>query len=100
MNFYKNSNGIEEMRKFVTASTSQLDTLLRFPGVKNILCNRTNNLNYDKALENGEITFVCTRRGDLGPNINTAFGLFFILLMQYSVLRPPGTEKTTLLIYR
>lgn len=94
MNFYKNSNGIEEMRKFVTASTSQLDTLLRFPGVKNILCNRTNNLNYDKALENGEITFVCTRRGDLGPNINTAFGLFFILLMQYSVLRRPGTEKT------
>ena len=94
MNFYKNSNGIEEMRKFVTASTAQLDTLLRFPGVKNILCNRTNNLNYDKALENGEITFVCTRRGDLGPNINTAFGLFFILLMQYSVLRRPGTEKT------
>lgn len=94
MNFYKNSNGIEEMRKFVTDSTSQLDTLLRFPGVKNILCNRTNNLNYDKALENGEITFVCTRRGDLGPNINTAFGLFFILLMQYSVLRRPGTEKT------
>lgn len=94
MNFYKNSNGIEEMRKFVTASTAQLDTLLRFPGVKNILCNRTNNLNYDEALENGEITFVCTRRGDLGPNINTAFGLFFILLMQYSVLRRPGTEKT------
>lgn len=94
MNFYKNSNGMEEMRKFVTASTSQLDTLLRFPGVKNILCNRTNNLNYDKALENGEITFVCTRRGDLGPNINTAFGLFFILLMQYSVLRRPATEKT------
>ena len=94
MNFYKNSNGIEEMRKFVTASTAQLDTLLRFPDVKNILCNRTNNLNYDEALENGEITFVCTRRGDLGPNINTAFGLFFILLMQYSVLRRPGTEKT------
>lgn len=94
MNFYKNSNGIEEMRKFVTASTAQLDTLLRFPSVKNILCNRTNNLNYDEALENGEITFVCTRRGDLGPNINTAFGLFFILLMQYSVLRRPGTEKT------
>lgn len=94
MNFYKNSNGIEEMRKFVAASTAQLDTLLRFPGVKNILCNRTNNLNYDEALENGEITFVCTRRGDLGPNINTAFGLFFILLMQYSVLRRPGTEKT------
>lgn len=93
-NFYKDSSGRKDMEKFVTASTSQLDTLLRYPGVKNILCNRTNNLNYDKVLENGEITFVCTRRGDLGPNIHAAFGLFFILLMQYSVLRRPGIEKT------
>ena len=93
-NFYKDSVGRKEMEKYVTDATSQLDILLRYPGVKNILCNRTNNLNYDKALENGEMTFVCTRRGDLGPNIHTAFGLFFILLMQYSVLRRPGTEKT------
>lgn len=94
MNFYKKSSGISDMKKFVTASTTQIATLLRYPGVKNILCNRVNNLNFDKALENGELTFVCTRRGDLGPNIHTAFGLFFILLMQYSVLRRPGTEKT------
>ena len=93
-NFYKNSPNIDDMRKFVTQAISQLDTLLRYPGVKNILCNRTNNLNYDNALKNGEITLVCTRRGDLGPAIHTAFGLFFILLMQYSVLRRPGTEKS------
>ena len=93
-NFYKGSNGRDEMEKFVTPAISQLDTLLRYPGVKNILCNRTNNLNYDNALANGEITFVCTRRGDLGPNIHSAFGLFFLLLMQYSVLRRPGTEKS------
>lgn len=93
-NFYTDSNGKDEMEKFVTPALTQLDTLLRYPGVKNILCNRTNNLNYDKALANGEITFVCTRRGDLGPNIHSAFGLFFILLMQYSVLRRPGTEKS------
>lgn len=93
-NFYKGSSGRDEMEKYVTESTSQLDTLLRYPGVRNILCNRTNNLNYDKALENGELIFACTRRGDLGPNIHKAFGLFFILLMQYSVLRRPGIEKT------
>ena len=92
-NFYKASEGRAEMEKYVTAATSELDNLLRFPGVKNILCNRVHNLNYDNALKNGEITLVCTRRGDLGPKIHSAFGLFFLLLMQYSVLRRPGTER-------
>ena len=68
--------------------------MLRYPGVKNILCNRVNNLNYDKALANGDVTLVCTRRGDLGASIHKAFGLFFILLMQQSVLSRPGNEKT------
>ena len=93
-NFYTGSNGKDEMEKYVTAAVTQLDTLLRYPGVKKILCNRTNNLNYDQALANGEIVLVCTRRGDLGPNIHSAFGLFFLLLMQYSVLKRPGTEKS------
>lgn len=93
-NFYSKSSNKSDTQKYILPAINQLDSLLRYPGVKNILCNRTKNLNYDKALANGEITFVCTRRGDLGRNINTAFGLFFILLMQYSVLRRPGTEKT------
>ena len=93
-NFYKDAPNKTDMEKFVTQVTAQLDSLLRYPGVKNILCNRNNNLNYDNALKNGDITLVCTRRGDLGPAIHTAFGLFFILLMQYSVLRRPGTENS------
>ena len=68
--------------------------MLRYPGVKNILCNRTNNLDFDKALEKGEITLLCTRRGDLGPNAHKAFGLFFILLMQQSILSRPGNDTT------
>lgn len=92
-NFYTNAPNRNEMVKFVTHATSQLDSLLRYTGVKNILCNRTNTINFDDALKNGEVTLVCTRRGDLGPNIHTAFGLFCILMMQYSVLRRPGTEK-------
>ena len=51
-------------------------------------------MNFDDALENGEITLVCTRRGDLGATAHKAFGLFFILLMQHSVLRRPGNENT------
>lgn len=93
-NFFENGINKNDTEKYIQPAASQLDILLRVPGVRNILCNRTNNLNYDKVLANGEITLVCTRRGDLGSSVHTAFGLFFILLMQYSVLRRPGNEKT------
>lgn len=93
-NFYANGINRNETEKNIQAAASQLDILLRVPGVRNILCNRTNNLNYDNVLANGEVTLVCTRRGDLGAAVHTAFGLFFLLLMQYSVLRRPGNENT------
>ena len=93
-NFYKNGINRAETEKHIQPAVSQLDVLLRVPGVRNILCNRTNNLNYDNALQNGEVTLVCTRRGDLGAAVHTAFGLFFLLLMQYSILRRPGNENS------
>ena len=93
-NFYKDSRGFEDTRQALQAASTQLENLLRFPGVRNILCNRTNNINFDKALANGEITLICTRRGDLGAAVNKAFGLFTLLLMQHSVISRPGTEKT------
>ncbi len=93
-NFYHDSPNRTEMEKAVSIPLSQLDTLLRYPGVKSILCNRNHNLNYDELLANGAVTLVCTRRGDLGENAHKAFGLFFLLLMQYSVLRRPGNESS------
>ena len=93
-NFFKNSENRETIKKQLKVPAAQIETLLRYPGVKNILCNRTNNINYDNVLKNGEIIFVCTRRGDLGAATQRAFGLFFLLLMQQSVLSRPGTEKT------
>lgn len=93
-NFYSDGINRVETEKYISSATTQLDTLLRVQGVKNILCNRTNNLNYDDLLANGEITLLCTRRGDLGASVHKAFGLFFLLLMQYSVLRRPGNEKS------
>lgn len=91
--FYKDASNIAETEKYLQASAAQLENLLRYPGVRNILCNRTNNINYDKALEDGAVTFVCTRRGDLGAAVHKAFGLFFLLLMQQSVLSRPGNEN-------
>ena len=65
-NFYSGASGRGDMEKSLASIISQLDSLLRHPGVKSILCNRTNNINFDNALKNGEVTVLCTRRGDLG----------------------------------
>ena len=93
-NFYADGKDLANTQQSVFTASAELDNLLRYPGVKNILCNRTNNLDFDKSLENGEVTFVCTRRGDLGANAHKAFGIFFLLLMQQSVLSRPGNDNT------
>ena len=93
-NFYSEGADLKNTKQSIFTASAELDNLLRYPGVKNILCNRTNNLEFDKALSNGEITFVCTRRGDLGANAHKAFGIFFLLLMQQSVLSRPGNDNT------
>lgn len=93
-NFYENSPGKSNIEKYIYSIISQLDNLLRIPGIKNILCNRTNNLNFDEMLSNSEVTFICTRRGDLGAAGHKAFGLFFLIAMQNAVLRRPGNENS------
>lgn len=93
-NFFKTGSGRADTEKYVYSAVTQLDNLLRYPGMKAILCNRNHNVNFDNALANGEITLVCTRRGDLGPTAHKAFGLFFILTMQQAILTRPGSERT------
>ena len=92
--FYKTASAKDETERIIYAAVSQLDNLLRIPGVKNILCNRFENINFDDMLANGEVTFVCTRRGDLGSSGHKAFGLFFLISMENAVLRRPGNEKS------
>lgn len=86
-------DALKKIKSVIAIPNAQLEKLLRHPGVKNILCNRFKNIDYENALENGELTFLCTRRGDLGATTQQAFGLFFLLLMQQAVLSRPGTEK-------
>lgn len=93
-NFFKDGIGRKDTEIAVSGAVAQLDSLLRLPGVKSVLCNRYNNLNFDDMLSNGNITFVCTRRGDLGGTAHKAFGLFFLLAMQNAVLRRPGNEDS------
>ena len=47
-NFYASSSARDDMAKSLASAISQLDSLLRHPGVKSILCNRTNNINVTK----------------------------------------------------
>lgn len=93
-NFYKTGSGRTTTEKYIDIVISQLDKLLRLPGVKSILCNRHQNVDFDKMLSDGDIIFICTRRGDLGQSSHRAFGLFFLISMQNAVLRRPGTEKS------
>ena len=93
-NFYSDGPARASMEKYIYSVISQLDNLLRIPGIKGILCNRYNNINFDDVLKNSEVIFICTRRGDLGAAGHKAFGLFFLLTMQNSVLRRPGTEAS------
>jgi len=93
-NFYKGAVNRTETENNVSYLVTQLDNLLRLPGVKSIICNRTNNINFDDMLSKSQITFVCTRRGDLGEKSHRVFGLFFLLSMQNAVLRRPGNEDT------
>ena len=93
-NFYQNAPGKSNIEKYLYTVISQLDNLLRIPGIKGILCNRINNLNFDEMLSNANVTFICTRRGDLGAAGHKAFGLFFLIAMQNAVLRRPGIEDS------
>ncbi len=93
-NFYSDAPGKSSIEKYIYSVVSQLDNLLRIPGIKGILCNRSENLNFDNMLANADVTFVCTRRGDLGAAGHKAFGLFFLIAMQNAVLRRPGIENS------
>lgn len=92
-NFYPDGQNILNAKRSVTTASAEIDNLLRYPGVKAILCNRSNNLDYDRILSDGQVTLVCTRRGDLGETAHKAFGLFFLLLMQQSILSRPGNDS-------
>ena len=92
--FYQGSSRRLQTEKALQYASSIFEKLLRYPGVKTIICNRSNNINYENVLENGELVFLCTRRGDLGASVHKTFGIFFILLMQNAVLSRPGNEST------
>ena len=87
-------SGRKKTEEVVYGAITQLDNFLRNPGVKRVLCSRTNNIDFDQALERGEIITACTRQGNLGEIHQRAFGMFFILSFKDAVLRRPGVEDS------
>ncbi len=73
---------------------TQLNNLLRHPGIKRALCGRTNVIDFDAALREGKVITACSRKGELGMIASKAFGMFFILQFQDAVLRRPGSEDS------
>ena len=106
-NFYKpslNINGYEipgtrgsgrkETEKFLYGAITQLNNLIRNPGLKRALCGKNNILDFDAALAKGQVITACSRKGELGIIQSKAFGMFFILQFQDAVLRRAGSEDS------
>jgi len=106
-NFYKpslNINGYEipgtkgsgrkDTEKFLYGAITQLNNLIRNPGLKAALCGKQNVIDFDKALANGSVITACSRKGELGIIQAKAFGMFFILQFQDAVLRRKGNEDS------
>ena len=87
-------SGRRKTEEVVYGAITQLDNFLRNPGVKRVLCSRNNNIDFDQALERGEIITACTRQGNLGEIHQRAFGMFVILTFKDAVLRRPGVEDS------
>lgn len=92
--FYAGSDGRKDMQRYVQFVTAQLDTLLRSAAVKDIICNRYNNLNLSKVLENGEVILFSSRPNDIGGTAHGGFGKFFLWLVMIAVEGRPGNEKS------
>ena len=92
--FYKNATGREDMKKYVHFATAQLEELLRAASIRDIICKRRNNLNFNEILKNGEVVLMCTRPADIGGTAHQGFGRFFLTLLMCAIEGRPGSDKT------
>lgn len=92
--FYKDADGRKDMQRYLQLVTAQLDTLLRSAQVRNIICNRYNNIDISKAIENNEVILFSSRPTEIGGTAHKGFGKFFLWLVMIAVEGRPGNEKS------
>ena len=93
-NFYKNSEGRPNMQRYIHFASAQLDVLLRAGSIRDIVCNRYNNINLLQCIENGEVVLLGTRATDIGFVAHAGFGRFFFMFMTIAAESRPGNETT------
>lgn len=84
-NFYKDSPGIQDMKKYIHFASSTLDVVLRASQVRNIICNRFNNISFNDVINNGSVVLISTRPYEIGGTPHKGFGKFFLMLMMCAV---------------
>jgi len=83
-------SGREETQKYLYHVSTEIDNVLRHPGIKNVLCNRTNNINFKRMFAEGEITICACVLGSI-PFIT--FAMMFALEYQVGLYARPGQEE-------
>lgn len=92
--FYKDSDGKKDMQRYLHLVTAQLDVLLRSAAVRDIICNRYNNIDISKVLANDEVVLFASRPTEIGGTAHKGFGKFFLWLVMIAVEGRPGNEKS------
>lgn len=92
--FYRDSDGRKDMQRYIQLVSAQLDTLLRSAAVKDIICNRHNNIDISKVLANGEVILFSSRPTEIGGTAHRGFGKFFLWLLMIAVEGRPGNENS------
>lgn len=92
--FYKDSEGKKDMQRYLHLVTAQLDALLRSAAVRDIICNRYNNIDISKVLANNEVVLFASRPTEIGGTAHKGFGKFFLWLLMIAVEGRPGNEKS------
>lgn len=93
-NFYKGSEGRANMKRYIHFAAAQLDVLLRTGAIRDIMCNRTNNIDLLSIIENGEVVLFGTRATDIGFTAHAGFGRFFFMFLTIAAESRKGKETT------
>lgn len=84
-------SGREDTQKYLYNVATELDNVLRHPGIRNVLCNRTNNINFYKMFAEGQITLCACVQGNVPFR---TFAMLFVLEYQSALyIRPGGYEN-------
>jgi len=84
-NFYKDGAGVQDMKRYIHFASSTLDVVLRAAQVRNIICNRFNNISFNDVINNGNVVLISTRPYEIGGTPHKGFGKFFLMLMMCAV---------------